>query len=128
MRGRYSLYFKPESGALLASPMDETPSPPCDARPAEEDMALAVHRLQTLAPGIAPRAFRRKWAGLRTFSPDRLPVVGHDPEVDGFFWLAGQGGWGIETSPALGRLAAELMVEGRSQSPDAEALSPRRFE
>ena len=123
----YEVYFKPESSELLASPMDQTPSPPCDARPAEEDMATAVDRLQSLAPDIAPRTIRRKWAGLRTFSPDRLPVVGPDPRVEGFFWLAGQGGWGIETSPALGRLAAELIVKGRSDLRYAEALSPGRF-
>ena len=124
----YAVYFKPESGGLLASPMDETPSPPCDARPGEEDMALAVHRLQTLAPDLAPRTFKQKWAGLRTFSPDRLPVVGHDPTVEGCFWLAGQGGWGIEMSPATGRMAAEMIVTGRSTVAAAEALSPCRFE
>ena len=123
----FAVYFKPESGGLLASPMDQTPSPPCDARPSEEDVATAVDRLQTLAPDLAPRALRRKWAGLRTFSPDRLPVVGEDPRVRGFFWLAGQGGWGIETSPALGRLAAELMIGGRASFSGAEALSPCRF-
>ena len=123
----YEVYFKPESGGLLASPMDQTPSPPCNASPREVDVATAVDRLQALAPEIAPRALRRKWAGLRTFAPDRLPVVGPDPRLDGFFWMAGQGGWGIEMSPATGRLAAELIVRGHSDLVPAGALSPSRF-
>ncbi len=123
----YAVYFKPESGGLLASPMDETPSAPCDARPDELDVATAVDRLQTLAPSLAPRALRRRWAGLRTFSPDRLPVIGPDPRVDGFFWMAGQGGWGIEMSPATGRLAAELIDHGSSTVAGADALRPARF-
>lgn len=123
----YAVYFKPESGGLLASPMDETPSPPCDARPQELDVATAVDRLQTLAPSLAPRALRQRWAGLRTFSPDRLPVIGPDPRLPGFFWMAGQGGWGIEMSPATGSMAAALIVDGRSDSSGAAALSPARF-
>jgi D-arginine dehydrogenase len=121
------LYFKPESGGFLASPMDETPVAPGDAAPTEEDVAQAVERLATMAPPLAPRALRRKWAGLRTFAPDEVPVVGEDPRVPGFFWLAGQGGVGIETSPALGRLAADLLTTGRTEVFDAAALSPARF-
>ena len=121
------LYFKPESGGFLASPMDETPVPPGDAAPAEEDVAQAVERLATYAPALAPRALRRKWAGLRTFAPDEVPVIGEDPRRPGFFWLAGQGGVGIETSPVLGRIAADLLTTGRSDVPEAAALSPARF-
>jgi D-arginine dehydrogenase len=120
-------YFKPESGGLLASPMDETAVEPCDARPAEEDVALAIDRLERHAPALVPRALRQKWAGLRTFAPDELPLVGEDPALGGLFWLAGQGGVGIETSPALGRIAAELILDGRSSIEGAAALSPRRF-
>jgi D-arginine dehydrogenase len=121
------LYFKPESGGLLASPMDETPSPPCDARPTEEDVALCAERLSRIAPPLRPRSISRKWAGLRTFSPDRVPVVGEDPLVPGFFWLAGQGGMGIESSPALGEIAAELLLDGQTGRFDARLLSPARF-
>jgi D-arginine dehydrogenase len=121
------LYFKYESGGLLASPMDATPSPPCDARPTEEDAALAADRLARLAPRLAPRSIRHRWAGLRTFAPDEIPLVGWDPLLEGFFWLAGQGGFGIETSPALGKGAAELLLGKPCTCPEVEALSPARF-
>jgi D-arginine dehydrogenase len=121
------LYFKPESGGLLASPMDQTPVPPCDARPVEDDVADAVDKLSRLAPALVPGSIRRRWAGLRTFAPDEIPVVGGDPRLPGFFWLAGQGGVGIETSPVLGQVAADLIVDGSSSYPDAPALSPARF-
>jgi D-arginine dehydrogenase len=120
-------YFKHESGGLLVSPMDETPSPPCDARPADEDVARAMEKLGKLAPALVPQALRRKWAGLRTFTPDEVPVVGEDPQLPGFFWLAGQGGSGIETSPVLGALGAELLVDGKSTHELAATLAPTRF-
>jgi len=123
----HRLYFAPESGGLLASPMDEDPMEPHDARPDETRVAEAVVRLGTIAPRLVPRTLRRAWAGLRTFAPDRIPVVGEDPRVRGFFWLAGQGGCGIETSPTLGRIAADLLLDGRSEHPVAAALSPTRF-
>ncbi|WP_252508626.1 FAD-binding oxidoreductase [Magnetospira sp. QH-2] len=103
-----SFYIKPESGGILASPCDETPSPPCDAQPEELDVARAVARAEE-ATGVPVSRIRRKWAGLRTFAPDRSPVVGFDPDQKGFFWLAGQGGFGIMTSPALGKAAAALL-------------------
>jgi D-arginine dehydrogenase len=121
------LYFKPESGVLMASPMDQDPSPPCDARPTEEAVAAVADKLARMAPPLTPRAIRHKWAGLRTFSPDRVPVVGADPRLPGFFWLAGQGGVGIETSPALGAIAADLLVDGRTERFDAALLAPIRF-
>ncbi len=120
-------YFKPESGGLLASPMDQAPSEPCDARPDELTVAEAVDKLERHAPGLAPRALRQRWAGLRSFAPDEVPLVGPDPLRAGFFWLAGQGGVGIETSPVLGRLAAELILDGRSELDPAGALAPARF-
>ncbi len=123
----HHLYFAPESGGLKASPMDEQPSPPCDARPDDIGVAQAIDKLERLAPSLAPRAIRSKWAGLRTFSPDREFVVGEDPLVKGFFWLAGQGGAGIETSPAVGRLAADLIATGSTALFDASKLSPSRF-
>jgi D-arginine dehydrogenase len=74
-----------------------------------------------------PRTLGHRWAGLRTFSPDRVPVVGEDPRLPGFFWLAGQGGCGIETSPALGSIAADLIATGRTDHFDAALLAPARF-
>jgi D-arginine dehydrogenase len=121
------LYFKPESGALMASPMDQIPSPPCDARPDELQIAEAVDRLEQIAPPLVPRTIKHKWAGLRTFSPDEVPVVGEDPRVEGFFWLAGQGGCGIETSPILGAIAADLLVDGSTDRFDHQLLSPVRL-
>ncbi|MBI5480612.1 MAG: FAD-binding oxidoreductase [Deltaproteobacteria bacterium] len=123
----HQAYFKPESGGLLTSPMDETPSPPCDAHPADEDVARAMEKLGRLARALVPQALRRKWAGLRTFAPDEVPVIGEDPLVPGFFWLAGQGGSGIETSPVLGQLAADLLLDGTSTHEAAAALAPGRF-
>jgi D-arginine dehydrogenase len=121
------LYFAPEAGGLYASPMDETPSEPCDAQPDDLAVAQTIDRLERQAPRLVPRTLRRKWAGLRTFSPDRGLVVGEDPLVKGFFWLAGQGGCGIETSPAVGAIAADLLVDGRSERVDAAALAPERY-
>jgi D-arginine dehydrogenase len=123
----HHLYFGPESGGLLASPMDEQPMEPCDAQPDEVVVAQTIERLRALAPRLVPRSVRRKWAGLRTFVPDRVLVVGEDPLVAGFFWLAGQGGCGIETSPAVGQIAADLLLDGTTRRFDAQLLSPARF-
>ena len=104
-------YFKPESGLLLGSPADETPVPPCDVQPEELDVAIAIDRIERAA-SFRVTHVRRKWAGLRTFAPDKTPVVGMDESMPGFFWLAGQGGYGIQIAPALARAAAKLLVEG----------------
>jgi D-arginine dehydrogenase len=100
-----TFYFKGESGALLCSPADETPSAPCDAQPEELDLALAIDRMQSLLD-VDVRRIRQRWAGLRTFAPDRNPVLGRDPRLPSFFWCAGQGGYGIQTAPAMARLGA----------------------
>lgn len=100
-------YFKPEAGKLLLSPADETPTPPCDAQPDELDVAIAVDRVQA-SLAIDVHRVSHRWAGLRTFAPDRVPVVGYDPHVPGLFWCAGQGGYGIQSAPALARTAAAL--------------------
>ncbi|HLJ20542.1 MAG TPA: FAD-binding oxidoreductase [Stellaceae bacterium] len=102
-----TLYWKPEAGRLLVSPADETPMPPCDVQPEEMDIAEAAHRLETRTHLTVTRVVR-KWAGLRSFVRDKTPVVGHAPEAPGFVWLAGQGGYGIQTSPSMGRVAAAL--------------------
>jgi D-arginine dehydrogenase len=110
-----SFYFKPETGAIMVSLSEETPSEPCDAYPEELDVAVALERFHaaTIVPRARPSA---TWAGLRTFAADRLPVVGFDPEAEGFFWYAGQGGTGIQTSPEHSALAAKLVL---GQEPDA---------
>ena len=104
-----SWYIKPEVGQFLGSPADETPSPPCDAQPEEIDIAIAVDRIQT-ATTLQIARIKNKWAGLRSFVADKNLVVGYDPAVEGFFWLAGQGGYGIQTGAAAGRLAASLAL------------------
>jgi D-arginine dehydrogenase len=127
-----TFYFKPEVGQFLASPADETPSEPCDAQPEEMDIAIAVDRLET-ATTLQVRRIKNKWAGLRSFVADKNLVVGHDPATEGFFWLAGQGGYGIQTGAAAGRLASSLAL-GKGLPGDIvslgvteQALSPRRF-
>ncbi len=109
-------YFKPDAGLLLLSPADEHPSPPCDVQPEELDVAIAVDRFEQATESTVRRV-RRRWAGLRVFTPDRSPVVGFDPAAPGFFWLVGQGGYGIQTAPALGRFAA-LLAAGRPPPED----------
>jgi D-arginine dehydrogenase len=106
-----TFYFKPESGLLLGSPADETPIAPCDVQPEELDVALAIERIERAADLHVLRV-RRKWAGLRTFAADHTLVIGMDEQVPGFFWLAGQGGYGIQTAPAAARTAAKLLVDG----------------
>jgi D-arginine dehydrogenase len=125
-------YFKPEAGVLLMSPADETPSPPCDAHPEELDIAIAIDRV-TAALDWEVRRVTHSWAGLRTFAADRTPIVGFDPNVQGLFWCAGQGGYGIQTAPAMGRISAAMAL-GRSLPRDVlceglqiENLSPTRF-
>jgi D-arginine dehydrogenase len=112
---------------MLMSPMDTHATTPRDARPDAETIAGGFERLAKLAPTLVPRTVRKSWAGLRTFSPDGIPVVGADTRVEGMFWLAGQGGCGIETSPAIGAIAADLLVDGTTERFDATALSPARF-
>jgi D-arginine dehydrogenase len=100
-------YFKADAGTILGSPGDETPSPPTDAQPEEIDIAITVERIER-ATTMPIRRIIRKWAGLRSFVADRVPVAGYAPDVEGFFWLAGQGGYGIETSAGLARSAVGL--------------------
>jgi len=128
--GRY--YCEPESGGLLISPADETALDPCDVQPDELDVALALERVRD-ATGLPLRAIRRAWAGLRTFTPDRAPALGADPAAPGFWWLAGQGGAGIKTAPAMAQLLTRLLDGSPFPSTAAAlgvteaALSPARF-
>lgn len=112
--GRF--YFEPSGGLILASPADEIPDEPRDARPEEIDIAKGVSEIKE-ATELQVRGVRRTWAGLRTFAPDGVPVAGFDPDCPGFFWLAGQGGYGIKTAPALSQLTAAL-VTGQTPPPE----------
>ncbi|MFT7474016.1 MAG: D-arginine dehydrogenase [Verrucomicrobiales bacterium] len=125
-------YFKPESGnQLLCSLADEGPSEPCDAKPEEIDIALAIDRINTVS-NVGLRSVATTWAGLRTFAPDRNPVFGWDDQVDDFLWMVGQGGCGIVTSPIAGEIAGALVrgetlpVAVRELGLTAESLAPRR--
>jgi D-arginine dehydrogenase len=103
------LYFAPESGRLFASPMDEVPSEPLDAQPDDYEVALAAWRMEERTTVKVERV-HSKWAGLRTFTPDRHPAAGFASDADGFFWLAGQGGFGLQTSPAMAAIAESLIA------------------
>ena len=124
-------FMKPEAGKLLISPADETPSSPCDAQPEDFDIAVCVDRIErTFEISIA--RIDQKWAGLRSFFSDKSPVAGYDPVQPGFFWLAGQGGYGIQTAPALARLSTALALGNSvpadilSQGVSAADLAPDR--
>lgn len=127
-------YFKPDAGRLLLSPADETPSEPCDAYPEDEDVALAVERLERATHIRVTARIGRQWAGLRSFAADRSPVVGFDPLADGFFWLAGQGGYGLQSAPAMAMVASSLLLaepwpeQLETQGIAPAQLSPERFE
>jgi D-arginine dehydrogenase len=124
-------YFKPDAGQLLGSPANEDATEPQDVQPEEMDIALAMHRIeQATTMTVRPT---HTWAGLRSFAPDGELVGGWDPQAPGFFWIAGQGGYGIQTSPAMGTgcaallmhrpLPRELQAQGLSQA----MLSPERL-
>lgn len=123
-------YFKSDNGRLWLSPHDEIPTEPCDAAPEEIDVALAIDRFQNVT-NWRIEAVERRWAGLRSFAPDRLPVYGSDPEVPDFIWFAGQGGFGIQTAAAAARLGAQIMLgnsaDAMTRSIDPEMYAPTRF-
>jgi D-arginine dehydrogenase len=106
-----TFYFKPEAGRFLGSLADETPSPPCDAQPEEIDLAMAVERIEA-ATIFEIRRLTHRWAGLRSFVADKSLVIGEAGDAKGFFWLAGQGGYGIQTSPAAGAALSGLVTTG----------------
>ena len=120
-------YIKPEGGMLLVSPADETPVAPGDAQPEEIDVALAAARYEEVT-GRAVRRIGHRWAGLRSFVADHLPVVGRDPHAPDFVWLAAQGGAGIMTAPALARIAAaQITNEALDADLDPGALGVARL-
>jgi len=114
-------YFRAESGGILISPADETLSPACDAQPEEMDVAVAIDRVMA-ATTLDICSVRSKWAGLRSFVADRNPVVGFAPADCRFFWLAAQGGYGLQTGPAMAELAAALILQ--HAIPDRLGLTP----
>lgn len=123
-------YFKPDAGRLWLSPHDEIPSEPCDAAPEELDVAIAIDRFEQVTDWRIS-AVERRWAGLRSFAPDRLPVYGADAEMPDFFWFAGQGGFGIQTAPAAARLGAQLLLgqgaDAMTARIDPAIFTPQRF-
>ncbi len=126
-----SFYFKGETdNSVWLTPHDEIPSEPCDAAPEEIDIAIAIDRFAQVVDWPVEHV-ERSWAGLRSFAPDRLPVYGFDPAVPGFFWCAGQGGFGIQTSAAAAQLAAALLLGEDAPATvahvDPAAFSPARF-
>lgn len=120
-----SFYFKPEGDRLWLSPHDEIPSAPCDAQPEEIDVAIAIDRFEGVVDWRVA-GIDRKWAGLRSFASDRLPVYGYDPDSAGFFWCAGQGGFGIQTAPAAAKVAAAMLL-GTTPDPLVAAIDPDSY-
>jgi D-arginine dehydrogenase len=117
-------YFRADAGALLLSPADETPSAPCDVQPDDYDVALAIERIEAATRLVVERPLST-WAGLRTFTADRTPVIGFDPDVSDFYWLAGQGGYGIQTAPALAQLVVAQVTGLEAPAALAAAASTR---
>jgi D-arginine dehydrogenase len=119
-------YFKPEAGGRLwLSPHDETPCEPSDCAAEEYDVAVAIDRLEQVVDWRVERV-ERSWAGLRSFAPDRLPVYGFSASGRGFFWFAGQGGFGIQTAPAAARIAAALLL-GTAPDPLVAGIDPQPY-
>ena len=122
-----TFYCKPESGALLVCPSDAEPEAPGDIRARDLDVAIGIDRLEQ-ATTLSVRAVRHTWAGLRTSAPDDVPVIGPDPALPGFHWLAGVGGYGVQLSPAAGQLLAAAVLGTEPDLPGlAGAVSPGRF-
>ncbi len=123
VEGRF--YFKGENGRLWLSPHDETPSEAADIAAEELDIAIAIDRFEK-AMDWQILGIDRKWAGLRNFAPDRLPVLGFDPDTPGFFWCAGQGGFGIQTAPAAAKLCRTLLLNA-SLPAEIDGVDPDRY-
>ncbi|MEF9995031.1 MAG: FAD-binding oxidoreductase, partial [Burkholderiaceae bacterium] len=126
-----SWYFKPDAGQLLGTPANADPVPPHDVMPEEIDVATGIYRIES-ATTLEIRRPTHTWAGLRCFAPDGEPMLGYDPAVPGFFWAAGLGGFGVQSSPAVGMLCAALLRDAPlpealvAAGVDPAALSPQR--
>jgi glycine/D-amino acid oxidase-like deaminating enzyme len=120
-----SFYFRRDGARVLISPSESVPSGPEDAQPYPGDVEALIARLNTLTT-LGIRGVHKAWTGLRTEAADGLPVVGFDAEATGFFWLAGQGGYGFQTSSALAELAAGMILagQGRGQGPGQDTAPP----
>ena len=119
-------YFKGEGDrSIWLSPHDETDCAPCDAAPEDIDVATAIARFEQVVDWPV-EAVERRWAGLRSFAPDRIPVFGFDRSHPGFFWCVGQGGFGIQTAPAASALAAAVLL-GDRPALDPAPFNPARF-
>ena len=105
---------------MMVCPQDETPSEPMDAFALEIDIAQTIERYQSVTNHQVDQVLR-SWAGLRTFAQDRRPVVGYASESKDFFWLSGQGGFGVQTAPGLGQLASNLILNRERSNPDIDA-------
>ena len=114
------LYFKPEAGDLLISPQDETEFAAVDAFPDEIDVATAIDRFESVCSHPV-RSVKRAWAGLRTLAPDRVPVIGPSSSNPHFIWLAGQGGFGVQTAPAIGKIIADFLLDAKEIPADTRA-------
>ena len=119
---KQDLYFKPEDPGLLISPQDETPAPACDVQPEELDIAIAADRFEFLCQ-LSVSSIKSRWAGLRSITPDRCPLIGPSNDEQ-FIWLAGQGGAGFQTCPAVGQLVADTLLRGKTVPKDVD---PKRF-
>lgn len=128
----HQFYFKHDAGQYLCSPSDETPQPAGDAKPDELEIARAIEAINE-ATILDVRHVRTAWAGLRSFTPDETPAVGFDPRVPGLFWYVGQGGYGIQTCPAMARLGASMILSRpvpediATTGLDVSQLDPARF-
>jgi len=127
-----NFYFKPEAGQLLISPADETPIGPCDAYTDEMDLAIAIDRVQKISQ-LEVSKINHSWAGLRTFASDKTFVLGYEPGQEGFFWLAGQGGYGVQSAPALADITCHLIcgsnniITKQHREKHLLDISPARF-
>lgn len=125
-------YLKPDAGRLLISPANEDPDVPCDVQPDEMDIAICIDRIER-AFDLKIRRIENRWAGLRNFVADKCPVAGYSDQVEGFYWLAGQGGYGIQSAPALSRFAAAHIVGAEipqdilTEGLDPATLAPGRL-
>lgn len=121
-------YFRPESGGLLMSPCDEEELPPCNTPVDPEKLLEVAEKASRLIPKVENASPIHVWAGQRNLTPDHLFLVGEDSKLSGLFWTAGLGGHGITASPALGRVAADLLIDGKTDILDARQMSPRRYQ
>ena len=122
-----AFYAKPDAGEMIVSPSEETKSFPHDAYANEEDLAKGIFNFEEVV-NYSVKRITSSWAGLRTFAPDRTLVIGFDRIVPSFFWFAGQGGYGFQTSAAASKMASEIILGKKSSFEQLQKrVSPSRF-